>query len=421
MHVKSLPALTLFAVVAGSVVAADWPQWRGPNRDDVSTEKNLLKVWPKDGPRVVWKFQEAGGAYSGPSIVGDQLYCCGSDEQREFVFALNARTGKKEWSADFSKGYTHGRGDGPRGNPTVDGDHLYVLGGGGQLACLETKGGKLVWSKNLSKDLGGQMMSGWGYSESVLIDGDQLICTPGGKNGTLAAFDKKTGDVLWRSKDSTDSAAYSSVIIATVSGVKQYIQMTGRGVIGVAPKDGKVLWHYTEGKYQTAVIPTPICRDNHVFITRGYGVGCDMIKLTANSDGTFKAEKEYANTNMVNHHGGVILLGDYLYGYSDKGGWTCQDFKTGAVKWSDNKFGKGSVAYADGMLYHYSEKDGTVVLSEASPAGWKEVSRFKIPETSKLHKGQVMYWTHPVVSNGRLYIRDQDLLFCFDVSDGKSS
>jgi outer membrane protein assembly factor BamB len=408
-------------MVAGSVVAADWPQWRGPNRDDVSTEKNLLKVWPKDGPRVVWKFQEAGASYSGPSIVGDRLYCCGSDEHREFAFALNVRTGKKEWSTDFSKGYTHGRGDGPRGNPTVDGDHVYVLGGGGQLACLETSGGKLVWSKNLNKDLGGQMMTGWGNSESVLIDGDQLICTPGGKNGTLAAFDKKTGDVIWRSKDSTDSAAYSSVIIAEVNGVKQYIQMTGRGVIGVAPKDGKVLWHYTEGKYSTAVIPTPIYRDNHVYITRGYGVGCDMIKLTKNSDGTFKAEKDYANTNMVNHHGGVILLGDYLYGYSDGKGWVCQDFKTGAVKWSDNKFGKGSVAYADGMLYHYSEKDGTVVLSEASPNGWKELSRFKIPETSKLHKGQVMYWTHPVVSNGHLYIRDQDLLFCFDVSDGKSS
>src|SRR5262249_43951748 len=181
-----------------------------------------------------------------------------------------------------------------------------VLGGGGLLACLETKGGKLVWSKNLNKDLGGQMMSGWGYSESVLIDGDTLVCTPGGKNGTLAALDKKTGDVLWRSKEVTDSAAYSSVIVATVGGVKQDIQMTGKGVIGVAPKDGKVLWHYTEGKYQTAVIPTPIYHDNHVYISRGYGVGCDMIKLTAKKDGTFTAEKEYANTNMVNHHGGVI-------------------------------------------------------------------------------------------------------------------
>jgi outer membrane protein assembly factor BamB len=421
MRTRTLPALMATILITTTIFAADWPQWRGPDRTDVSREKGLLKSWPKDGPRLVWKFQEAGGSYSGPSIVGDRLYCCGSDKEREFVFAVNVRNGKQEWSTDFSKGYTHGRGDGPRGNPTVDGDHLYVLGGGGQLACLETRGGKLVWSKNLSKDLGGQMMSGWGYSESVLIDGDQLICTPGGKNGTLAALDKKTGDVLWRSKESTDSAAYSSVIIAEVSGVKQYVQMTGKGVIGVAPKDGKVLWHYTEGKYQTAVIPTPIYHENHVFITRGYGVGCDMIKLTLNADGTFKADKDYANKNMVNHHGGVILLGDYLYGYSDGKGWVCQDFKTGEIKWSDKKFSKGSVTFADGMLYCYAEGDGAVVLSEAGTAGWKEVGRFKIPETSKLHKGQVMYWTHPVVANGRLYIRDQDLLFCFDVCDGKSS
>ncbi len=416
--------ITLTAVIlalSGSLYGADWPQWRGPDRTDISKEKGLLKTWPKDGPKLLWQFKDAGGAYSGPAIVGDRLYCCGSDEKHEFVFALNVKTGKKEWSTEFSSGYSHGRGDGPRGNATVDGDFVYVLGGGGELACLQAKDGKLVWSKNLIKDLGGKMMSGWGYSESVLIDGEQLICTPGGSNGSLAAFDKKTGAVLWRSKGVTDAAAYSSVIIAEVNGVKQYIQMTGKGVVGVAPKDGKVLWHYTEGQYQTAVIPTPIYRDNHVYITRGYGVGCDMIKLTLSTDGTFKAEKAYANKNMVNHHGGVILLGDYLYGYSDKKGWVCQDFKSGAIKWVDNKFDKGSVTYADGKLYCYSESDGTVVLSEANPDGWKEVSRFKLPEKSARHKGQVMYWTHPVVSNGRLYIRDQDLIFCFDVSDGKSS
>jgi outer membrane protein assembly factor BamB len=192
--------------------------------------------------------------------------------------------------------------------------------------------------------------------------------------------------------------------------------MTGKGVVGVAPKDGKVLWHYTEGQYKTAVVPTPIYHDNHVFITRGYGVGCDLIKLTPNANGTFKAEQVYANKNMTNHHGGVILLGGYLYGYSDGKGWTCLDFKTGEVKWADKSLDKGSVTCAEGLLYCYSERDGTVVLAEAKPDGWKEQGRFKIPEMSPLHKGQVMYWTHPVVSNGRLYIRDQSLLFCFDVT-----
>ncbi len=415
MTTARLSLLVTCLVLTASLSAADWPQWRGPDRTGISRETGLLTSWPKEGPKLLWKFQDAGGAYSGPSIVGDRLYSCGSDQDREFAFALDVKTGKKLWSSDFSKGYKHGRGDGPRGNPTVDGDHLYVLGGGGTVACLTTEG-KLVWAKELKgKEIGGRMMSGWGYSESVLVDGDQVVCTPGGDKGTLAAFNKKTGELLWRSADVKDSASYSSIIIAEVNGVRQYIQMTGSGVVGVAPKDGKVLWHYTEGLYRTAVCTTPIYHDNHVFITRGYGVGCDMIKLTPNANGTFKAETVYSNKNMVNHHGGVILVGGNLYGYSDGKGWVCQDFKTGEIKWSSKELGKGSLSCADGRLYCYSEDSGTIVLAAASPEGWKETGRFTIPEKSNLHKGQVRFWTHPVVSNGRLYIRDQDLLFCFDV------
>jgi outer membrane protein assembly factor BamB len=418
MKTRPLFLLAACLCVILTARAADYPQWRGADRTDVSNETGLLKTWPKEGPKLLWTYKDAGAGYSGPSVVGDRLYCVGADAKHEFAFALDVKKGEKLWSTDFSPGFTQDRGDGPRGNPTVDGDHVYVMGGGGQLACLKTDG-TLVWSKNLNKDLGGQMMSGWGNSESVLVDGDQVVCTPGGKNGTLAALNKLTGEVIWRSKDSTDPAAYSSVIVATYNNVRQYVQMTGKGVIGVAPKDGKVLWHYTEGEYKTAVIPTPVYRDGEVFITRGYGVGCDMIKLTPNDDGTFKAEKAYANKNMVNHHGGVVLIGDDLYGYSDSKGWICQDFKSGDVKWSDKSLGKGSVTCADGMLYCYDESTGTVALDEVSTAAWKETGRFNLPEKSDLHKGQVRYWTHPVVSNGRLYVRDQNLLFCFDVKDAK--
>jgi outer membrane protein assembly factor BamB len=258
------------------------------------------------------------------------------------------------------------------------------------------------------------MMSNWGYSESPLVDGNKVIATPGGGRGTLAAFDRKTGEVLWRSKEVTDSAGYSSVIAAQIGGVKQYIQLTGKSVFGVAPETGKVLWrHAREGR--TAVIPTPIVSDNYVYITSGYNAGCDLIKLTP-TGGVFKAEEVYRSKDMTNHHGGVVLLDGYLYGHSDaeRGKWVCQDLKTGEVKWSSKALGKGCVTYADGRLYCYEEDKGIVVLAEASPRGWSEKGRFTITP-STLEHGRGKIWAHPVVANGRLYLRDQDLIFCYDV------
>jgi outer membrane protein assembly factor BamB len=406
--------------------AADWPQWRGPTRTDVSEETGLLKTWPKEGPRLLWTDSNAGVGYSGPAVVGDRLYTMGARDGTEYLLALDTNTGKELWACQIAPIFKEGHGSGPRGTPAVDGALLYGIGGQGELVCVETATGKLRWHVNLRKDLGGEMMSGWGYTESPLIDGDRVVCTPGGAQGTLASLDKRTGKVIWRSKELKDKATYSSAIVAEVGGVRQFIQMTYAssreqlgGIAGVAANDGRLLWYLPRQGYRTAVIPTPIFDNNHVYVTAGYGAGCDLITLSPDSKGGTKAEKVYTNKNMVNHHGGVVLVGEHLYGYSDnERGWICQEFKSGKIVWSEKKkLGKGSVTYADGNLYCYAESDGTLALIEASPEGWKESGRFKIPQESKARTPSGRTWTHPVVANGRLYLRDQDLFFCFDVKD----
>jgi outer membrane protein assembly factor BamB len=395
----------------------DWPQWRGPNRDDVSKEKGLLRTWPAEGPKLLWTYAEAGIGYSGPAVVGDHLYTLGGDGTTTSVYALDVRNPRRVWSTEIGAFFHNGNGDGPRATPTVDGNILFVLTGSGDLACVETATGRKRWQLNMARDLGGQMASGWGYTESPLVDGDRLVCTPGGKDGALAALDKKTGKVLWRSKQYTAPAVYSSIVPAEVYGVREYIQLTGHGVVGVAADDGRLMWSNDQNGHGISVT-TPVFHDNSVYLTTSYGVGCGLVRVTGNASEQ-KAEKAYdaqARRVMFNHHGGVVRVGAYLYGYSDGKGWVCQDFKTGREVWSSNQLGKGSLTYAEGRLYCYTEGDGTVCLVDASPDGWKERGRFRIPRQSQLNR-QGLIWTHPVVANGRLYLRDQDLLFCYDVKD----
>jgi outer membrane protein assembly factor BamB len=414
MKTRSPLLAAALVMLSSAVRAEDWPQWRGPNRDDVSKETGLLKAWPKEGPKLLWTCRDTGIGFSGPAVVGDRLYTLGADEKTESVIALDVTTGKKLWSTPVGPLYTNGYGDGPRGTPTVDGDRLYALGGLGDLVCVEAATGKLVWQKNLAKDLGGSV-PGWGYTESPLIDGDRLACTPGGGQGAVAALDKKTGEVLWRGKDFTDGAQYSSLVVGTIGGVRQYVQMTGQSVAGVAADDGRLLWHFACSN-PVAAVPTPIVQGDNVFTTSGYNAGCRLLRISA-AGGKFRAEQVYANGNLVNHHGGAVLVGEHVYGFSDGKGWVCLDFKTGKIVWKQGKLGKGSLTCADGRLYCYSDT-GTAVLLDASPAGWQEHGRFDIPEKTKVERQyEPNIWTHPVVANGRLYLRDQDLLFCYDVKD----
>jgi outer membrane protein assembly factor BamB len=424
------------ATLAVETLAADWPQWRGPDRSGVSTETGLLKAWPKDGPKLLWTFKNAGLGFSGPAIVGNRLYTLGVRDEQTFVIAVDVTGGKEIWSTKIGPLFTfkgNSWGDGPRSTPTTDGDHLYALDATGILVCLETAKGKEIWRKDLIKDLGGEMMSEWGYSESPLVDGERLICTPGGDKGTLAALDKKTGEAKWRSTALKNKAPYSSVVISEAGGIRQYIQTSyindeeGGMVSGFAAQDGRLLWSESTFKASKsyAIAPTPIVRKNLVYVTSNMnGPSCHLFELTAKGNG-IAAKDLYPKKNhkkLKNDHGGVVLVGDHVYGHSGGQGWVCQDFKTGNVAWLDRtqlECRSGSIVAAAGRLYLFSDT-GTAVLLEADPEKWQESGRFELPEKSTGNKGRptghdAAIWTPPVVANGRLYLRDQELLFCYDV------
>ncbi|VTS06675.1 PQQ-binding-like beta-propeller repeat protein [Tuwongella immobilis] len=418
MKLRWLPLLGMATVLMPTLaLAADWPQWRGPNRDGKSSETGLNPSLSE--PKLLWTATGLGNSYSGPAIVGDRIYSMGADKTGnvEYLFCLDATNGKELWRTVFAKFVDNNWGGGPRGNPTVDGDRVYGLGAGGDLVCLNTKDGSKVWAVNFPKDLGGKMMSSWNFSESVLIDGDRVICTPGGSKGTLAALNKMTGEVIWRSTGLTDPAAYASIQAHELGGIKQYITMTNKGVVGVKADDGKLLWQSPLAKNPTAVIPTPVIKGNLVFVTSGYGAGCGLVKLTPDGKGGITAEDVYDNKDMSNHHGGVILIDDHVYGHSDRKGWTCMELETGKVVWAENKKqDKGSIVYADGHFWLYGEGSHALVTIKATTEGFQEVGRMKLPKETTIRARAGRTWTHPVIANGKLYLRDQDLLFCFDVS-----
>ena len=389
--------------------ALDWPGFRGSNRDDISKETDLLQQWPESGPKKLWMSDKAGLGYAGYSIAKGRLYTMGLHGDSEDLMAFDAASGNLLWTTPVGPIFTNKWGDGPRGTPFVDGDRVYALSAQGHVLCANASNGKPIWNAAL-KDFGGKP-PGWGYTESVLVDGDRLLVTPGGANGTVLALDKNTGKKLWQSSDWTDPAQYGSVVPAKIGGVAQYVVLTMQNVGGVDATTGKKLW-LSPWSGRTAVIPTPIIAGDEVYISSGYNVGCKKVRIGSGN----QPEDLWTNTNMINHHGGVILINGYLYGYSDKSGWTCQDWKSGEVKWSEKKLGKGAIHCANGQLYLLDEKDGTVALIDASPDGWKEHGRFKLDPQTAQRKPDGRIWTHPVVSDGRLYLRDQELLFCFDVS-----
>lgn len=399
-------ALLLSALAAPG---ADWPQWRGPDRTDHSPDTGLLKQWPAGGPKRLWLNTDAGLGYAGYSIVGNQLFTMGLRGDKELVLALDATTGKELWATPAGDKYPNNWGDGPRATPTFDQGFVFSMGGNGTLICAQASDGKLVWEKSMTTDLGGKRQD-WGYTESVLVTGNLVICTPGGPQGTMAALDKKTGKVVWQTQELTDKTQYSSPILVQHAGQPQLIQLIEKKYFGVDPANGKVLWTQDFPLGRVAVIPTPIYHAGQVYVSAGYQAGCSSITL----DPQNKVTPAYANKVMKNHHGGVILVGDYLYGHADPG-WTCQNFKTGESVWNHRGFGKGSVHYADGMLYCVAEDSGEVALVEASPKGWNEHGRFKLDPQTKQRSPQGRIWTHPVVINGRLYLRDQELLYCYDV------
>lgn len=406
----SLPRVTLAGLLVGlaapPVSAADWPQFRGPARDGVSTEKGLLQSWPEGGPPLAWTAKGLGGGYSSVSVSGDRVYTLGNKGKDSVVVALSRATGGVLWTAEV----------GPAGGslgctPTVDGDRVYALGQMGDLVCTD-RDGKRVWQRNLAKEFGG-VKGGWNYCESPLVDGDRVVVTPGGKEATMVALEKATGKEVWRCPIKTrhTEAGYSSVVVATVGGVRHYVQLFNGGLVGVS-LDGRVLWAHEKLGGNTANVPTPVVMGDHVFSSIGYGRGASLLRLTA-AGGAVTAQEVYYARELTNKHGGVVRVGDYVYGDTDDSGHPyCAEVRTGKVVWKRAEEGTGrgsaSVTYADGRLYFHYE-NGTVALVDPTPGGYREVGSFQAPRRDGAS------WAHPVVCDGRLYLREGNMLYCYDV------
>lgn len=399
-------------LVATSVRAADWPQWRGPNRDGLSKETGLLKEWPAAGPRLVWQATDLGQGFSTPAVVGDRIYVLGNEGlDDEFVEARATNDGKRVWQTRLGKvGNPQQRPNYPaaRSTPTVDGPWLYALGSDGDLACLATATGEPRWQKNLRTEFGGKPGE-WAYAESPLVDGDVLVCTPGGSDATLVALDKKTGEEIWRSAIG-DEAAYASVIIVETGGTRQYVQFLAKGLVGVDAKTGKLLWRYDRtAEGSSANIPTPTAANGHVYSGAGRSGG-GLVKLVA-AGGSIAAEEQYFDRSLPTAIGGTVVLGDSLYGTNNQA-LMCVDFASGDVKWQDRSIGPASICFADGHLYLHGE-NGAVALVEATPEAYREKGQFSPP--GQPDRGRAKAWAYPVVAGGRLYIRDMNSLWCYDI------
>ena len=410
----------VFISSLAAVAADDWAQFRGPGRDGLCAEKGLLSSWPEAGPALLWKADGLGKGYSTVSIAGGVLYVMGTQGDQECVMALDLATRKPLWTTPIGPIFHDNQGDGPRCTPTVEGGMVYGLGGQGNLVALSAKDGKVAWRKSMGSDLGGKMMSGWGWSEAPLIDGDRLICTPGGRESGLAALDKKSGAVLWKTAlpdlgpGGKDGAGYASIVISEACGVRQYVNLLGRGLVGVAAKDGKYLWSYNRAASSVANCSSPVVSGDMVFGSSAYKTGSGLVKLSA-ADGGVKADEVYFLDAMtfVNHHGGMVLVDGYLYGGhgQNAGQAVCIEVKTGKIMWrADKAAGGGSAAvlYADGHLYFRYER-GQMALITCSPKAYELKSTFQIGSANGKH------WPHPVIHDGRLYLRDQDTLLCYDI------
>jgi outer membrane protein assembly factor BamB len=374
----------------------------------------LLKEWPKEGPKLLWQVKEIGSGYSTPAVIGDKLYLLSNEGmENESVLALAAADGKKIWSVRVGKvGNPKQQPSYPaaRSTPTVEGDVLYALGSDGDLVCLQVADGKVRWQKNLRAEFEGSP-GVWAYSESPLIDGSTLVCTPGGSNATIVALNKNSGEVIWKcAVPGGDQAAYSSAIVTEIGGTKQYVQFLQKGLVGVDAKTGKFLWRYDKtAKGSPANIPTPVASDGYVYSGTGRGGG-GLVKVKK-SDGAFEAEEVYAGQKLPTSIGGAIKLEKDLYGTTGQA-MVCADFTTGTLKWEERSIAPASLVYADGRLYLHGE-NGDVALVEPSAEGYREKGRFTLPDQPE--RGSSKAWAYPVVANGRLYLRDLNKLWCYEV------
>jgi outer membrane protein assembly factor BamB len=383
--------------------AAEWSQWRGANRDGISAETGLLKDWPAGGPPLAWQTTGAGAGFSSFSTSGGRLYTIGARDDVEYVMAFDRATGKKLWETPNGRRFRNEQGDGPRSTPTTDGSVIYAFGGSGELSSLDAESGRKIWSLNAVQQLGG-VTPYWGYSESPLIVGDRIVLGVGGRRSSIVAVSKADGKVLWQQPG--DEAAYSSPVLLRTGSLQQVVFFMASRGLAVDPRDGRLLWSNERAANNTANVATPVVKGNRVFFSSDYGTGAALVDVRA--AGNFATANEvYFTREMRNHHASSVLVGTHLYGFNSSI-LTALVFDTGVVAWKHRSVGKGSLIYADGRLYLYSE-NGVVGLAEASPTEYREHGRFQ------LKTGNAPTWSHPIVSNGMLILRDQDRVYAYDV------
>jgi outer membrane protein assembly factor BamB len=419
--------LLLTSLLLGSVSAAhgsgafDWPQWQGRERNAISQEPGLLQAWPKEGPALAWRITGIGGGDSTPAIAAGRIFVMGTKGGEEALWALAEQDGKTLWSVPLGARPVQGMPqaqDGPGCTPTVDGERLYVLSMAGELSCVQASDGKILWRRSLQKDFGAQALT-WSYRESPLVDGNKVLCTPGAPGATVVAFDKLTGETIWKSAvTGNPRPAYASAIAIDFGGQRQYVHFTAKALIGVAAADGKFLWQYTRVANGPGInCSTPIYHDGHVLAASAYGAGGAWLKLKKDAAGEFDAEEVWLSKKMQNQHGGMIVHNGAVFGANggnEGGSLVCLELSSGKVLWDERdhperKVTKGSIALAGGRLYYRTES-GTVLLLEPNSKEYTERGRFDQP--SRTTKPA---WAHPVIANGKLYIRDHDLLLCYDV------
>ena len=420
---RSLLIVLISLGISGIASADDWPRWRGPEGDAKCKENGLLQSWPEGGPELLWEVSGLGAGYSSVSISNGKLYTMGDlevdSENAQRVISVDLATHKILWMRKIGPIHVDDRG-GPRCIPTVDGDLVYALGTSGDLACLKTDNGEIVWRKNLIKDFGGKSAQ-WKYSESPLVDGDKVLCSPGGQDAAMVALNKKTGDLIWKApmpdigKNGNRDGGYSSFIISNGGGMKQYVRMTNQGLVSVST-DGKFLWGYNRIGNSVATIPIPVIDGDYVFCASGYNTGAALLKLSP-ADGGVQMEEVYFldGRTFQNTHGCFVEADGYIYGGSghNQGRPTCIEMKTGKVMWQERQPGQGSVCvlYADGHIY-FRYENNLMVLVEANPEKYTVTGSFTPPERPGATK---QAWAHPVISDGKLYLRYADVLMVYDV------
>ena len=421
---RLLGAVVAIALTFHCCCGEDWTQWRGVDRANRSSESGLFENWGENGPELAWMADGMGKGYASVTVVGNRAYTSGNFESDQSIVAIDTSSGNLVWTRPITDGPPKHGYTGSRTTPTVDGDRLYVVSSDGKVACLDANDGAIRWSRNF-KEWKGKMMSGWGFSESPLVDGNRVICTPGGPKGMVVALDKMTGDEVWATvlpkfspkeglngKPLKEGAGYASPIISYGGGVKQYIQMVGRGLIGVRAEDGELLWTYDQVANGTANIPTAIVDGDHVFTSTGYNTGSALLKLVSKSGGVDVEEVYWLDGKQLqNKHGGMTLVDGHIYcGHGNGNGLPiCVNIETGEIAWGPERAaGKGetSLIYADGHII-FRREDGTVILAKATPASMEVVNTFK----PAFQEGKT--WAHPVIANGMLYLREQDKLMCY--------